>query len=102
MSPANLSAITQDSSTILLSWDEPSGRHNGIIQEYRVNITEVETGRMFQHVSTTTSLTVMNLHPDYTYNWIVAAFTVAEGPYSNIMSITTPEDGEKIHTEWYP
>ena len=94
MAPANLTGSAQDSTTLLLNWDRPTGPHNGIIREYRVNITEVETGTVFQRVSLTTSLVVGNLHPDYTYQWRVTAFTVTEGPYSTTSSITTPEDGE--------
>lgn len=91
--PLNLTGVSQDPTILLLSWEEPSGRHNGIIREYRLNITEVETGRLFQNVSATTTLLISNLHPDYTYEWTVAAVTVGEGPYSDIHSITTLEDG---------
>lgn len=94
MSPSSLTGSVQDSTTIQLSWGAPAGRHNGIIREYRVNITETETGRVFQQISTTTTLTVSSLHPDYTYEWIVTAFTVGEGPYSVTSRVTTLEDGE--------
>ncbi len=77
----------------MLGWDVPTGPHNGIIREYRLNITELETGREFQELSATTNLTVSSLHPDYTYEWIVTAFTVGEGPYSTTSRIITPEDG---------
>ncbi len=93
MSPSNPTGSVQDSTTIQLSWNAPTGRHNGIIREYRLNITEIETGRVFQQISATTSLTVSNLHPDYTYEWIVTAFTVREGPYSTPSRVTTLEDG---------
>ena len=93
MSPSGLTGSAQDSTTIQLSWAVPAGRHNGIIREYRVNITETETGRVFQQVSATTTLVVSGLHPDYTYEWIVTAFTVGEGPYSITSRVTTSEDG---------
>ena len=95
MSPSNLTGMAQDSVTILLSWDQPTGRHNGIIREYRLNITEVETGRVFNNISATTSLVICNLHPDYTYEWTVTAFTVGEGPNSYSHRVTTFEDGNK-------
>ncbi len=95
MSPANLTGMAQDSATILLGWGDPAGSHNGIIREYRVDITEVETGRVFRNVSAITSLVISNLHPDYTYEWTVAAFTVREGPYSYSHGVTTLEDGKK-------
>lgn len=96
MSPSNLTGMAQDPATILLSWDQPAGRHNGIIQEYRLNITEVETGRVFHNVSAITSLVINNLHPDYTYEWTVTAFTVGEGPYSYSYRVTTFEDGKQL------
>ena len=95
MPPSNLSAIALDSNTVSLSWEEPRGRHNGIIQEYRINLTEMETGRMIQMMSITTTLTINNLHPDYTYTWRVAAVTITEGPYSIVLNFTTAEDGKK-------
>lgn len=94
MSPSNLTGMAQDSATIFLSWDQPDGRHNGIIREYRLNITEMETGRMFRTVSATSSQVINNLHPDYTYEWMVTAFTVGEGPYSYTHRVTTLEDGK--------
>lgn len=85
-----------DSRTISLSWDPPEAHEtNGIIREYRVEIVELESGNIYHHVTPTTSITVSSLHPDYTYEWSVAAFTVAEGPYSDAENLTTPEDGEK-------
>lgn len=98
LSPSNLTGIAQDSVTILLSWNQPAGRHNGIIQGYRLNITELNTGQIFRNVSATASLVISNLHPDYTYEWRVAAVTVGEGPYSDSHRVTTFEDGKDMHT----
>jgi len=95
-SPSNLTAIPQDSVSILFTWDEPEGSHNGIIQEYRVNITEVETEQTFHYTTSTLNLIINNLHPFYTYLWTVAAVTVNEGPYSSPESVTTLEDGELL------
>ena len=89
--------IATNARTIRLSWGEPpSNQQNGIIREYRVNVTEVATGRVFQRVSTTTSIEITSLHPFYVYEWTVSAFTVGEGPYSSISTVTTPEDGMLI------
>jgi len=83
-----------DSSTVLLSWNLPKDPLNGIIQEYIINITETDTGRMFQEISITSRTTVSSLHPDYTYSWTVTAVTISVGPYSSLLSFTTPEDGK--------
>ena len=88
-----MTALPQDSTTVILYWNEPEGLHNGIIQEYRLNITEVETGQFQHYTSSTTNLVVDNLHPYYTYLWTVAAATVGEGPHSVSQSVTTLEDG---------
>ena len=86
--------IAVDSSTIQLSWFAPDkDDHNGIIREYRVNVTEIETGQQVQRAVTTTSVVIATLHPFYTYSWTVAAVTVDEGPYSPTSTVTTPEDG---------
>ena len=69
---------------------------NGQIVEYRINITEVNTGTVFERVSTTTSLVISSLHPDYVYQWIVTAVTIGVGPYTSISTIRTPEDGRQI------
>ena len=83
-----------DSTTLLISWMPPPFEHqNGVIREYRVNITETETGTAYRLFTTATTLTVSSLHPFYTYDCIIAAFTIAEGPYSVEANITMPEDG---------
>ena len=77
-----------------MSWEEPAEElHNGIIRQYHINISEVDTGQQMQLVSTTPSISIASLHPHYTYEWSVAAFTVREGPFSEPQTISTPEDG---------
>ena len=84
------------STSISLSWAPPPAADiNGVIVEYRINITEVATGRVFTLTSSTTSLTAQGLHPFYVYECVVSAFTVAIGPYSQVFHITTPEDGKE-------
>ena len=78
-----------------MSWSPPAAdQQNGIIREYRVQVLEIETGNVSFHVSFSTSLAISSLHPDYTYELSVSAFTVATGPYSSVVTVTTPEDGE--------
>ena len=66
--------------------------------EYRINVTEVITGRVFVHVSTSTSLEITSLHPDYVYQWIVTAVTVGAGPYTSISTIRMPEKGKLVYS----
>ena len=67
-----------------------------MIREYKTNITEVETGTMWQVTSITSSVTVPMLHPYYTYEWRVSAVTIGDGPYSETSTVMTPEDGRYI------
>ena len=91
--PQRLDVRSQSSTILQLSWTPPPYENqNGLIREYRINITEIETGRVFPFLSTVTSLSVSDLHPAYTYRCAVAAYTVGIGP-STVMSIQLPEDG---------
>ena len=94
LAPEGVVMTAIDSRTLLVSWVPPPFEHqNGIIREYRVIITERETGMAYHLTTAATSLTVPSLHPFYTYICTVAAFTIAEGPYSLEVNITMPEDG---------
>ena len=89
-----------DSMTLQLSWvPPPLSSQNGIITEYVVNVSVMDTGEQFQRrvVGPASSLTLPSLHPDYTYTYIVAASTaVGTGPFSISSSIRMPEDGKSI------
>lgn len=72
--------------------------HNGIIDEYHVNITEDETGTWFEEITNQTQLTVYGLHPFYTYYYSVTAVTVDKGPHSAVVFVVTEEDGKLTTT----
>lgn len=96
-SPENIVATSLSSTSVELSWDPPPvDQQNGIITNYYINVTEVETGMVSQLMVTgTTQLLIDTLHPYYVYNfYISAATTVGQGPYSPAFSIQTPEDGQ--------
>ncbi len=93
--PQNVSGSPVSSTSVRLSWDAPPlASRNGIITEYRVNVTEVDTGRVSILTSFTTSFVAQSLHPYYTYLFTVSAHTVATGPYSTSVMIRTPEDSK--------
>ena len=74
-----------------------------MIREYRINVTELETGAVFTTStdSETTELAVNSLHPFYTYTFIIVPVTVDVGTnYSNI-TIRTEEAGMAIFTQKY-
>jgi len=95
--PTNLVAEAIDAFTLSLTWNTvPEGHRNGVIRHYTVNILETVTMFTFQQMSYTTSATVSSLHPYYTYNLSVAAYTVAMGPFSIPVSLQLPESGKKV------
>lgn len=95
--PEDVSVSPLSPTSISLTWSPPPvDSQNGVIREYRINITEVDTGRVILLNSTTTSLTVPALHPYYTYLCSIAASTIASGPFTEVIIVTTPEDGMYI------
>lgn len=94
--PSNTVGRVLDSRTLLLSWEVlPLEHHNGILQGYNVTIIELETGIKSYYSSATSMLTIPSLHPAYSYEWSVAAFTrIGHGPSSSPLNrIQTLEDG---------
>lgn len=81
-------------------WDPPSAdEQNGLITEYVLNVTEADSGEMFQLFSPTTTFVVDILQPFTTYYFIIAASTVVgRGPFSTIVTLQMPEDGTLIST----
>lgn len=93
--PEQLNGTAVSPSSVNLTWSPPPvASRNGIIREYQINITEIDTGRVLLLYSTTSQLTVTSLHPFYTYVCRVSASTVEYGPYSESIQITTFEDGK--------
>ena len=83
------------STGFLLSWASPQPEdRNGIVRNYTIAISELNTGNMVQLVSQTTSQVFDSLHPYYNYSVQVAAVTVALGPFSSAFTITTLEDSK--------
>lgn len=97
--PVSVQGSSTDSTTITLTWMPPPAEfHNGIVREYLINITELETGRKFQQMSSTTSASLVMLHPYYVYQIAIAAVTVSAGPYSEALDLRTLEDGTYIQS----
>jgi hypothetical protein len=95
--PIGLTGLARDSERISLSWSPPvTSDRNGVIQHYLVNVTEVDTGNVYGHVSSRTNFTLFSLHPYYSYSITVTAVTVAPGPPTAEIFVRTEQDG-KIH-----
>lgn len=84
------------SNSFTLSWQPPSFEsRNGVIQQYIIQIEEINTGRMLTATSNTTEITVKDLHPFYSYSCRIAAETVEVGPYTSAITVQLNEDGRQ-------
>ena len=100
--PESVNAFATSATSVYLTWEPPPHEErNGIIRGYLVNVTETETGVMFQlsTMPNETELALSLLHPAYTYELSVSAVTVASGPYSVPIAVKTLEAGEHIHVQ---
>ena len=80
---------------LVLKWQPPLAEDvNGVVRSYAVNITELETGRLNQYLSSDLNITVEMLHPFYRYRYIVAAETISLGPFTDPSVIHMPEAGK--------
>ena len=92
--PQEVYADEVTSAYLTLMWNAPPFEEtNGIIRYYMIRVSELETGTTFFVTSNETEVTVSDLHPYYTYECNVAAFTVDLGPYSNAITIQLLEEG---------
>jgi len=100
-SPENVTAIAESSTEIMVSWDIVSSiDQNGIITVYEVLYQSLETfgeatGSQTRNVSgSDMTIQIMDLEEFVNYSISVRAYTsVGAGPYSDVITITTQEDG---------
>ena len=93
--PQNLTLTAINARNVYLSWSPPPREHyNGVIRQFWINITEVDTERRFQRTSVDTSFTVTSLHPFYIYQFILSAYTVNPGPFTEPSILQMPQDGK--------
>lgn len=92
-----MTAVHVDSTSIHIEWSHPpEDTHYGFIREYRLNVTELETGERWRVVvdSEATEATLVSLHPYYTYHVTIVPVTIEEGDNYTEITIRTAEDGE--------
>ena len=95
--PEDVSVEAPSSTTLSIEWmAPPQDDQNGIIRSYVVRVLEVVTSTTMTYNTTEESLTVGFLHPHYQYEVSVAAVTVGQGPFSDSVTIQTPQDGECV------
>ena len=92
--PTNLTVEEFTSDSISLSWNPPPfEEQNGLIRQYFLIITRIDTGMSFQQTSNATETTILSLHPFSTYIVAVAAETIDVGLFSESIVVSLPEDG---------
>ena len=93
--PTDLLATALSARTLNITWEAPVfTEQNGIIRSYRLNISVTETGSSELLMSDQPQLLFEDLHPFYTYSFLIAAVTISPGPYSEILTIQMPQAGE--------
>ena len=96
-SPQNFIGVPLSSDRIMLMWNPPLEQNrNGIIIDYIINVTELDTGQITQMITSGRDLTLDSLTPFSTYAFIIAARTsVGAGPFSTEITVQTLEDGKR-------
>ena len=95
LAPTNFTCHPVGSDGMNLRWvPPPRESFNGVLRHYQISILELETSRRFFEYLLGSRGFVGSLHPFYSYTVNMAAVTVAPGPYSNNVTITTLQDGE--------
>lgn len=90
--PVGVSSSSITSNSLTLTWLPPENP-NGVIRYYTISVLEIDTGTNFTYQAQSTSFSIGDLHPYYTYLFTVSAVTVAEGPNSLGHRVTTLQDG---------
>ena len=92
--PQSVEAVAVSSTSIRVTWNPPLAKEqNGLVRSYHINVSAVEDGEMinFETDGLATILILNSLHPYYSYNITIAAFTVGLGPYATVEERTHPD-----------
>lgn len=100
-SPQNVTAVAVSSTLAKLSWLPPSSEHqNGIIREYSVIKVTLPSGHLEEHTATDAIISFGDLHPYTPYIFVVAAKTVALGPFSDRVKLEMPEESRSYMLQY--
>ena len=85
--------VELNSTSIHIAWSSPEpSLQNGLIRGYTIKSTEIETQKETVYsVGETTETIIDQLHPFYHYKLLVAALTIALGPFSNLTTLQLSE-----------
>ena len=92
--PRDVSAEVLGSTLTRLTWNAPLPvDQNGMIRQYHISVTEMDTTREFTLISESQQYDLDFLLPHHTYQFSIAAVTVAAGPFSIPRTFVTAEEG---------
>jgi len=94
--PQNFTAVVRGPNTVSLTWSPPPpSQQNGVIRRYHISQNETVTGIITTYTQggDHNELVIHTLHAHYEYLFTIAAETVAQGPFSNPVAVTTLEAG---------
>ena len=94
--PGNVTAVVLNSRSIEITWEAPQmNEQNGEIQYYLIMVMIQQSRSSLSFNTSSHSLVIPDLHPAYVHSVEVAAVTIiGVGPFSSVVSITTPDDGK--------
>lgn len=98
--PQNVMATALSSTSAKLFWLPPtSDQQNGIIREYSVIKVTLPSGHLEELTATEAEIVIDHLQPYTPYIFVVAAKTVALGPFSDQVKLEMPEESRHyMHT----
>ena len=90
--PENITVNALNATIAQLAWEPPPPEHrNGIIEEYIIKVTGIDTKEEYELHSNQTFATISDLQPFHRYNFSIAAVTIAVGPFSSSLILQMPE-----------
>ena len=91
--PQFFEAVAVSSGSIRLTWiPPPEEEQNGVIRSYHIYVTETPTETVWEIIAPGDAhIQIVNhLHPYYTYECVIGAFTVGLGPFATTQTTTHP------------
>ena len=93
--PTGLTVDLISSTTVSLQWDAlDEDNLNGVLQNYEIELENIETGQTAFFTTAQPSIDIDSLHPYYNYLFCVKAVTASSGPEAEV-TFQMPEDGEE-------
>lgn len=92
-----------------MRWNNvPAASRNGLIRGYTAILTDTTSGDQLSQNTSVRQATFSNLVSHHAYRCKVAAYTIAVGPYSAQIQLTTLPDGmakpvrlNNVQVDWY-